>query len=57
MTIKEAAKISNSLGFIEKFPMKFQERLGEQATRVSGGQLQRFLGSSFLSQCSYFNIG
>ena len=41
MTIKEAAKISNSLGFIEKFPMKFQERLGEQATRVSGGQLQR----------------
>ena len=41
MTIKEASKISNSLGFIEKFPMKFQERLGEQATRVSGGQLQR----------------
>ena len=41
MTIKEASKISNSLGFIEKFPMKFQGRLGEQATRVSGGQLQR----------------
>ena len=41
MTIREAAKISNCLGFVEKFPMKFQERLGEQATRVSGGQLQR----------------
>ena len=41
MTIREAAKMSNCLGFVKKFPMKFQERLGEQATRVSGGQLQR----------------
>ena len=41
MTIKEAAKTSHSFDFIEKLPMKFQERLGEQATRVSGGQLQR----------------
>ena len=51
MTIKEAAKISNSLDFIEKFPMKFQERLGEQATRVSGGQLQRLA----LSRAFYRN--
>ena len=51
MTIREAAKISNSLGFIEKFPMKFQERLGEQATRVSGGQLQRLA----LSRAFYRN--
>ena len=41
MTIKEAAKTSHSFDFIEKLPMKFQERLGEQGTRVSGGQLQR----------------
>ena len=51
MTIKEAAKISNSLDFIEKFPMKFHERLGEQATRVSGGQLQRLA----LSRAFYRN--
>ena len=51
MTINEAAEISNSLDFIEKFPMKFQERLGEQATRVSGGQLQRLA----LSRAFYRN--
>ena len=40
-SIEEAAQASNSMEFIEEFPMKFGERLGEKATRVSGGQLQR----------------
>ena len=40
-TAKESAKAASALDFIENFPMKFQERLGENATRVSGGQLQR----------------
>ena len=30
MTIKEAAKTSHSFDFIEKLPMKFQERLGSK---------------------------
>ena len=40
-TVKESAVASNSLEFIEKFPNGFHERLGEKATRISGGQLQR----------------
>ena len=40
-TIKESAVASNSLEFIEKFSNGFHERLGEKATRISGGQLQR----------------
>jgi ABC-type multidrug transport system fused ATPase/permease subunit len=40
-SIEEAAKASNALEFIDELPMKLQERLGEKATRVSGGQLQR----------------
>ena len=40
-SIEEAAKASNALEFIDELPGKLQERLGEKATRVSGGQLQR----------------
>ena len=40
-SIEEAAKASNALEFIDELPMKLHERLGEKATRVSGGQLQR----------------
>ena len=40
-SIEHAAKVSNSLDFIKDLPMGFKERLGEKASRVSGGQLQR----------------
>lgn len=40
-SIEQSAKASNALDFIKDLPMGFKERLGEKASRVSGGQLQR----------------
>ena len=37
----EAADLSNSTEFINNLPAKFQERLGEDGSRLSGGQIQR----------------
>jgi subfamily B ATP-binding cassette protein MsbA len=40
-TVEEVAKASHSTVFIEDFPDRFDERLGENGNRLSGGQLQR----------------
>jgi subfamily B ATP-binding cassette protein MsbA len=40
-TVEEVAKASHSTVFIEDFPNRFDERLGENGNRLSGGQLQR----------------
>ena len=40
-TVEEVAKASHALGFIEDFPERFEQRLGENGNRLSGGQLQR----------------
>jgi len=40
-TVEEVAKASHSTAFIEDFPDRFDERLGENGNRLSGGQLQR----------------
>ncbi|MBK6565807.1 MAG: ATP-binding cassette domain-containing protein [Saprospiraceae bacterium] len=39
--IKEAARLSNSLEFIESFPDKFDTVVGERGIKLSGGQRQR----------------
>ena len=41
ISVEDATRFSNSLDFINRLPNKFDEKLGEKATRVSGGQLQR----------------
>ena len=41
MSISIKINPKESLEFIEKLPNGFHERLGEKATRISGGQLQR----------------
>ena len=40
-TVEEVAKASHSTVFIEDFSDRFDERLGENGNRLSGGQLQR----------------
>ena len=48
-TVEEVAKASHSTIFIEDFPDRFDERLGENGNRLSGGQLQRLaLARAFL---------
>ena len=44
-------KSTNLLNFIEKLPNKYDERIGEKANRLSGGQIKR-LG---LARCLYKN--
>jgi ABC-type multidrug transport system fused ATPase/permease subunit len=39
--IREAAKLSNSLQFIESFPDGFETLVGERGIKLSGGQRQR----------------
>ena len=39
--IISAAKISNSLEFIEKLPLQFETPIGELGGKISGGQKQR----------------
>lgn len=39
--IREAARLSNSLEFIESFPDKFNTVVGERGIKLSGGQRQR----------------
>jgi subfamily B ATP-binding cassette protein MsbA len=40
-TVEEVAEASHATVFIEDFPDRFDERLGENGNRLSGGQLQR----------------
>ena len=40
-TVEDAAEASHSSGFIADFPDRFDQRLGENGNRLSGGQLQR----------------
>jgi subfamily B ATP-binding cassette protein MsbA len=40
-TVEDVAKASHSSGFIDDFPDRFDQRLGENGNRLSGGQLQR----------------
>ena len=40
-TVEEVAKASHSTAFIDDFKDRFEERLGENGNRLSGGQLQR----------------
>ncbi len=40
-TVEEVAKASHATVFIDDFPDRFDERLGENGNRLSGGQLQR----------------
>ena len=40
-SISESAHASNAIDFIMQLPRQFDERLGERASRISGGQLQR----------------
>lgn len=39
--VKEAARLSNSLEFIESFPDQFETIVGERGIKLSGGQRQR----------------
>ena len=40
-TVEDVAEASHSSGFIADFPDRFDQRLGENGNRLSGGQLQR----------------
>ena len=40
-SIEEAAILSNASSFIDELPDKFEEKLGEKGSRLSGGQIQR----------------
>ena len=40
-SIEEAAKLSHAHQFVDEFPSKFDESLGEGGSRLSGGQMQR----------------
>ncbi|MDA8990999.1 ABC transporter ATP-binding protein/permease [Opitutales bacterium] len=40
-SISDSAHASNAIDFIMQLPRQFDERLGERASRISGGQLQR----------------
>ena len=40
-SIEEAAKLSHANQFVDEFPSKFDESLGEGGSRLSGGQMQR----------------
>ena len=48
-TVEDVAEASHASGFIGDFPDRFDQRLGENGNRLSGGQLQ---GSCFLQEFS-----
>lgn len=39
--VEAACRVANALEFVDKMPLKFDTRLGEQGTLLSGGQKQR----------------
>ena len=55
-TVEEVAKASHATVFIDDFPDRFDERLGENGNRLSGGQLQRLALARAFFKNSPLNI-